>query len=125
MTLLPKMAFTNIRNNGSTYFPYIGASVFAIFTYFVFDLILCNDLIATLPRAMYAMILVQIGFWLLGIILVPFWYYVNIFLIKRCIKELGLYTILGLEKMHIGIMLFFESIMLYALVVLSAFGMGI
>lgn len=125
MTLLPRMAFTNIRNNGSTYFPYIGASVFAIFTYFVFDLILRNDLITTLPRAMYAMVLVQIGFWLLGIILVPFLYYVNSFLIKRRKRELGLYSILGLEKKHIGIMMFFESVMLYVVVSLTAIGIGL
>lgn len=125
MMLLPRMAFTNIRNNGSTYFPYIGASVFAIFTYFVFDLILKNDLMATLPRAMYAMMLVQIGFWLLGIILVPFLYYVNSFLIKRRKKELGLYSILGLEKKHIGIMMLFESIMLYLVVTLAAIGLGL
>lgn len=125
VTLLPRMAFSNIRNNGSTYFPYMGASVFAIFTYFVFDLILCNDLIATLPRAMYAMMLVQIGFWLLGIILVPFLYYANSFLIKRRKKELGLFSILGLEKKHIGIMMLFESILLYVVVILAAVGLGI
>lgn len=125
MMLLPRMAFTNIRNNGSTYFPYMGASIFAIFTYFVFDLILQNDIITTLPRAMYAMMLVQIGFWLLGIIMVPFLYYTNSFLIKRRKKELGLYSILGLEKKHIGMMMFFESIMLYVVVVVAAIGMGL
>ena len=44
MSLLPKMAVNNIRKNGSTYFPYIGVSIFAMFTYFVFDLILKNDI---------------------------------------------------------------------------------
>ena len=40
VSLLPGMAITNIRKNGSIYFPYIGVSIFAVFTYFVFDLIL-------------------------------------------------------------------------------------
>ena len=60
MNLLPKMAANNIRKNGSTYLPYIGISIFAMFTYFVFDLILKNDIMYTLPKGVYALILVQI-----------------------------------------------------------------
>ena len=51
MSLLPRMAVNNIRKNGSTYFPYIGVSIFAVFTYFVFDLILKSDVMKTLPKA--------------------------------------------------------------------------
>ncbi len=110
--LLPRMAATNIRKNGSVYFPYIGVSIFAMFTYFVFDLILENDIMKTLPKGAYAIILVQVGFVLLGLIMVPFLYYTNSFLIKRRKRELGLYSILGLEKKHIGIMMFWESLFL-------------
>lgn len=118
--LLPKMAVNNIRKNSSTYFPYIGVSIFAVFTYFVFDLILKSDVMYTLPKAGYALILVEIGFALLGFILVPFLYYTNSFLIKRRKKELGLYSILGMEKKHIGIMIAWESLMIYGIVILTA-----
>lgn len=123
--LLPRMAVNNIRKNGSTYLPYIGVSVFAMFTYFVFDLILKNDVMNNLPKGAYAVIMVQIGFWLLGIIMVPFLYYTNSFLIKRRKKELGLYSILGLEKKHIGIMMFWESLIVYGIVLLAAVGLGL
>lgn len=124
-TLLPKMAVTNIRKNGSIYFPYIGVSVFAVFTYFVFDLILKNDIMYTLPKGAYALMLVEIGFVLLGIIMVPFLYYTNSFLIKRRKRELGLYSILGLEKKHIGIMMLWESAAIYAAVVAAAVALGL
>lgn len=123
--LLPRMAASNIRNNGSTYLPYMGISVFAMFTYFVFDLILKNDIMYTLPKGIYALILVQIGFGLLGIIMVPFLYYTNSFLIKRRKRELGLYSILGLEKKHIGIMMFWESLMIYGIVMVLAVALGL
>lgn len=123
--LLPRMAGTNIRKNGSTYLPYIGISVFAMFTYFVFDLILKNDIMYTLPKGIYALILVEIGFVLLGIIMVPFLYYTNSFLIKRRKRELGLYSILGLEKKHIGIMMFWESLMIYGIVMAAAIALGL
>lgn len=119
------MAGINIRKNGSTYLPYIGISVFAMFTYFVFDLIMKNDIMYTLPKGVYALVLVEIGFVLLGIIMVPFLYYTNSFLIKRRKRELGLYSILGLEKKHIGVMMFWESLMIYGIVMVSAIALGL
>lgn len=124
-TLLPKMAVSNIRKNASTYFPYIGVSIFAMFTYFVFDLILKNDIMYSLPKGAYTLILVYIGFGLLSIIMVPFLYYTNSFLIKRRKKELGLYSILGLEKKHIGIMMFWESLAIYGVVMLLSIALGL
>lgn len=122
--LLPKMAFTNIKNNKSTYFPYIGASMFAVFTFFAFDILLRNDLLRNIPKATSAMMMLAIGFALLGIILLPFLYYINSFLIKRRKSELGLYSILGMEKKHIGMMMFLESLLLYLVVLAGAFILG-
>lgn len=125
LSLLPGMAVNNIRKNGSTYFPYIGVSIFALFTYFVFDLIQRNKVMTTVPKGAYAAGLVMIGFVLLGLIMVPFLYYTNSFLIKRRKKELGLYSILGLEKKHIGIMMFWESLIIYGVVTASAIILGL
>lgn len=125
MFLLPKMAVTNIRKNASTYLPYIGAGSFAMFTYFVFDLILKNDIIYTLPKGVYAMMLLYLGFGLLGFIMVPFLYYTNSFLMKRRKNEIGLYSILGMEKKHIGIMMFWEGMIVYGIVMAVAIGMGL
>ena len=119
------MAVSNIRKNASTYLPYIGVSIFAMFTYFVFDLILKNDIMYHLPKGAYTLILVTIGFVLLGLIMVPFLYYTNSFLIKRRKKELGLYSILGLEKKHIGIMMFWESLIIYFCVMAGAIILGL
>lgn len=123
--LLPRLAVTGIRKNGATYLPYIGVCIFAVFTYFVFDLILHNDIVKTIPRASYATMLMYIGFILLGIIMVPFLYYTNSFLIKRRKKELGLYSILGMEKKHIAMLLFLETILIYLIVCAGAIGLGL
>lgn len=125
MSLLPRMAVNNIRKNGKTYFPYIGVSIFAMFTYFVFDLIQKNDIMKTVPKAAYAMALVNMGFVLLGLIMIPFLYYTNSFLIKRRKRELGLYSILGLEKKHIGIMMFWESLAVYGIVMAGSILLGL
>ncbi len=124
-SLLPRMAITNIRKNASTYLPYMFVSTFAMFTFFVFDLLLKNDVMRNLPKGAYTLVLISIGFVLLQIIMVPFLYYTNSFLIKRRKKELGLYSMLGLEKKHIGIMMFWESLIVYVFVCAGAIVLGL
>ena len=117
--ILPQLAWKGVLNNGTVYYPYFGAGIFSVFTYFVFSSILHNDIISILPRSAYAWIMLEIGRVLLGIILLPFLFYANSFLIKRRKKEIGLYHILGLEKRHIGILFFAEAVLTYG-IVLSA-----
>ena len=123
--LIPRMALQSIKKNSATYLPYMGICIFAVFTYFVFDLILNNNVMETIPRAGYALMLMSIGFWLLGVIMVPFLYYTNSFLIKRRKKELGLYSILGMEKKHIGMMMLVETGVIYVIVTAAAVGLGL
>lgn len=115
--MLPRMAVKGVIQNGTVYYPYLMAGVFSAFTYFIFASILCNDLVATLPHSAYAWMILLIGKGLLGIILIPFLFYANSFLIKRRTKEFGLYSILGLEKRHIGMLLFCETLLIYLAVI--------
>lgn len=113
--ILPRLAMNGIIKNGTVYYPYLMAGTFSVFTFFVFSSILHNDIIYTLPKSGYAWIFLKIGRVLLGIILLPFLFYTNSFLIKKRKKEIGLYNILGLEKKHIGMMLFTESVFTYVM----------
>ncbi|MCQ4935258.1 ABC transporter permease [Anaerotignum propionicum] len=111
--ILPKMAFTGIRKNGIVYFPYILTSAFSVCIFFIFNCIINNEFLKNVPHAEYVWLLLQIGNVLLGFILIPFLFYTNSFLIKRRKKEIGLYSILGLEKKHIAIMMFLETFFIY------------
>lgn len=114
LKILPKLAMTGVMKNGSIYFPYMGAGVFSVFIWFVFSSILHNDIVDTLPKSAYAMVLLMIGKVLLALIILPFLFYTNSFLIKRRKKEIGLYSVLDLEKRHIGIMMLLETMLVYA-----------
>lgn len=85
--LLPGMAVKGVISNGTVYYPYLAAGIFAAFTYFVFASILQNDLMETLPHSGYAWMLLTVGKGLLAIILFFFLIYANSFLIKRRKKE--------------------------------------
>lgn len=111
--LLIRMAWQGIRSNGNVYYPFLAAGIFSVFVYFVFSSILWNDIIKILPKSAYAWVMLEIGKALLAVILLLFLVYANGFLVKRRRKEFGLYHILGLEKKHIGGMMFFEGFLLY------------
>ncbi len=123
--ILPRLAWKGIVKNGTVYYPYLGAGIVSVFIYFVFSSILHNDIIAILPKSAYAWIFLFLGRVLLGIILIPFLFYTNSFLIKKRKKEIGLYNILGLEKKHIGTMMFVESAITYLAAVAAGIICGV
>lgn len=123
--LLPLMAVKGVIQNGQVYYPYAFAGIFSVFTYFTFASILCNDIMATLPKSAYAWMLLTIGKGLLAIILLFFLIYANSFLVKRRQREFGLYNILGLEKKHIAGMMLLETILLYAAVLAGGVILGL
>ena len=125
LRILPSMALKGIVGNGNVYYPYLAAGVFSVFTYFVFASILHNDLIKTLPKSAYAWMMLTMGKGLLACILLGFLIYANSFLIKRRQREFGLYNILGLEKKHIGSMLFFEAVLVYGVVAAGGIILGL
>ncbi|HEX2945561.1 MAG TPA: ABC transporter permease [Clostridia bacterium] len=123
--LLPKLSVMGIRKNGNAYFPYILAGIFSVFVFFVFTSILNNDIVKTLPRSAYAWLLLEVGQVLLGLILLPFILYTNSFLIKRRKKELGLYSVLGLDKKHIAVMMFWETLIIFIIIMVGGVLFGL
>lgn len=111
--LLPKLALTGIRKSGVIYLPYIFTTAFSIGIFFIFSCIIGNPILDNVPHAGYVVMLLAIGKGLLVFILILFLFYTNSFLIKQRKKELGLYTILGLEKKHVGLIVLFETLILY------------
>lgn len=118
LRILPRLALTGMRKNASAYLPYILASSFAVFVFFIFCAIVKNEFMQELKYSGYVISLMNLGIVLLGIILVPFLFYTNNFLMKRRKRELGLYSILGLEKKHIGLIVLIETAVVFAITIL-------
>lgn len=123
--MLPKLACKGIVSNKNVYYPYLAAGIFSVFTYFIFASILHNDIIKMMPKSAYMWVLLELGKGLLSIILLIFLIYANGFLVKRRKKEFGLYHMLGLEKKHIGVMMFCESLILYVVALCGGIILGL
>lgn len=106
--LYSKLARGNIRKNKNTYFPYVLSSTVMICLFYILHAV--TQQVGTgqfFGDATMATIL-NFGVYIAGGFSVIFIFYTNSFLIKRRKKELGLYSVLGMEKKHIGKVLFFE-----------------
>lgn len=121
MLLIPRLAATGIRRNGIVYLPYILTMALSASMLCLFSCIVGNPMLDNVPHAVYTMMLLQTGKGLLCFVLFPFLFYTNSFLIKRRKKELGLYTVLGLEKKHIAVMMFLETLLIYIVTILIGF----
>lgn len=109
-TFYPKLAASNLRKNARTYLPYILSSIFTIVTFYSMFSLAQNPGLGELPGGASVQILFRLGVIVIGIFAAALLFYTNSFLIKRRKKELGLYSILGMEKKHIAKVLFFEVI---------------
>ena len=108
--LYPKLALTNLGKNKSTYFPYMLTSIVCIMTYYIMQSIAMNEGLMEVPGAAIAMTIFFLGTGIIAVFCIALMFYTNSFLIKRRKKELGLYCVLGMEKRHVALVLFFETL---------------
>lgn len=106
--LYSKLGINNIKKNKSTYSPYILSSIAMIALFYILHAVTEQARLGSFYGDAHMVVILNFGVYIAGGFSVMFIYYTNSFLIKRRKKELGLYSILGMEKKHIGKILFFE-----------------
>lgn len=106
----PKIALTNIKNNRKFYIPYLLTCMASVATMYIMLFINSNEGLKNMLGGDYIQVFMALGCIIVGIFATIVLFYTNSFLMKRRKKELGLYNILGMEKRHIAIVLFFETI---------------
>ncbi len=107
------IAWHNIRNTIGDYTAYLSSMAFSVMIYFLFSALYYNKQFNEMMQNSLGLL---IGFEVSGIIVIIFsvvflWYSTVIFLQKRK-QEIGIYTLLGMKKREIGIILFSESMIL-------------
>ncbi len=107
------IAWHNIRNSIGDYTAYLLSMAFSVMIYFLFSALYYNKQFNEMMENSSGLL---IGFQVSGVIVIIFsvvflWYSTVIFLQKRK-KEIGIYTLLGMKKREIGMILFSESMIL-------------
>ncbi|MBS4534760.1 ABC transporter permease [Clostridium sp. D2Q-14] len=105
-----KLAINNIKKNKNTYFPYILSSTVIISLFYILHAISQQVVGGNFFGVGTMSTILNFGVYTEGIFSIIFIFYTNSFLIKQRKKELGLYSVLGMEKKHISRVLLWEVV---------------
>lgn len=120
-----RLAKENLKKNKSLYLPYILTAIGMNAMYYIMQAITWDKGIEKMFGAEQLRMILELGCAVIAIFAVIFLFYTNSFLMKRRKKEFGLFNILGMEKRHIGKMMFWETLMIGAISVLCGLAVGI
>ncbi len=119
-----KLALSNLWRNRSTYLPYLLACTVSIFTLYTLWAINANGALDGMRGESVVKSFTAIGAIIMALFCSLLIFYTNSFLMKRRKKELGLYSILGMEKKNIACLMFFETFFIAVLAIVLGLVLG-
>ena len=119
--LTSKLALSNLIKNRSLYYPFALATVLATAILYSFVSLAHSPNMETSYGGTAARMTLQFGIHVIQIAVLILITYANSFVMKNRSRELGVYSLLGMEKKHLAKILFFESLYLWA----ASLGIGI
>ena len=120
-----RLALSNVKKNKPVYYPFFLTNILSVMIFFCMASIQNQTIIATLPGSYIFVQFLKVGVVMTGIFAGVFLLYTNGLLIRQRKKELGLYTIFGLEKKHIAKVLILESMLLTTAGLVAGIVLGI
>ena len=120
-----RLAVSNIKKNKPVYHPFFLTNILSVMIFYVMASIQNQTIIATLPGSYIFVQFLKVGVVMTGMFAGVFLLYTNGLLIRQRKKELGLYTIFGLEKKHITKVLMLESLLLTTAGLVAGIVLGI
>ncbi len=121
----PRLAFDGIRKNKKMYIPYILTCILSSAMYYILKYLCYSKTIKQIPKTETVISVIAFGCLVIAIFSAIFLFYTNSFLIKSRKKEFGLYNILGMDKTKVGRVLFFETLFVAVISILSGILFGI
>lgn len=116
--ILLGLALKNIKANQTLLIPFVLASGIMSALFYIMVSLINNDYVQSRHSSLISVM--EFGSLVTAIVLIVFSLYANRFLMGRRKKELALYGVLGLEKKHVGRILFIEQCINTAFIVLIA-----
>lgn len=124
--LYPRLATTNLKKNHKIYVPYLLACTVTVMMMCILITLTMDPALQNISGGAAMGTMLMFGSIVVGIFSVIILFYTNSLVTKQRKREFGLYNILGMEKRHIGRVLFWESIYTALIaIVLGLFAAGI
>lgn len=123
--LYPKLAWQGIRKNAETYLPYLLMGILMVGVSYIMNYLTRPALMGALSMGGTTLMVLQMGKIVISVFSVIFLYYCNSFLIRRRMKESGLYNILGMGKGNIARVMLWETLLTALLVFAGGLLLGL
>ena len=120
-----KTAWNNIKKNYRFYIPQILTGTGLLACLYIVYTLKADKRITSIPGGDYIPTFMGIGTVVIALLSVILILYTNSFLMRQRKREYGLYNVLGMEKRHIGKILFFETALSGCCSVLLGSGFGV
>ena len=123
--LYPKLAWQGIRKNAETYLPYLLMGILMVGVSYIMNYLTRPALMGALSMGGTTLMVLQMGKIVISVFSVIFLYYCNSFLIRRRMKEFGLYNILGMGKGNIARVMLWETLLTALLIFAGGLLLGL
>ena len=117
--LTTKLACSNLIKNRKLYYPFAIAIILAVTIAYLFDSLTFNPHIHELRGGSPILFTLGLGLFVVNVAGAIIVLYANSFVMKNRSKELGIYSMLGLEKRHL-ISMIFKELLIFGFVTISA-----
>ncbi|MGN1021303.1 MAG: FtsX-like permease family protein [Aristaeellaceae bacterium] len=111
----PRLAWDGMRKNGRLYLPYILTCIGMVAMHYIVRFLAYSPAMGTMRGGSFMREMMLFGSQVMAIFAAIFLFYTHSFLIRRRMKEFGLYNILGMGKRNIARILLWETVMVTAL----------
>lgn len=123
--LYPKLAAGGMHKNGRLYAPYLVTCVLMAAVYYIMHFLGYSGIMDGMPGGHTATDMMQMGTYIMALFGTIFLFYTQSTLIKGRKKEFGLYSILGMNRRDLGRIIFFETLITWAIAMAGGIAAGI
>ena len=109
-SLYPKLALGGMRKNGRLYVPYLLTSSGMVMMTYILAFLAFSPLTTVATGTSGTAIILNLGIFVVAAFAALFLFYTNSFLIRRREREFGLYSVLGMGKFNLALILLFEAL---------------
>lgn len=120
-----KLAWSNLKNSRQFYLPYVIAGMLSAMMFYTMCAIQGNEGLSKMRGGTSVQMVLFFGVIVVGVFVSIFLFYTNSFIMKRRKKELGIYNILGMEKIHIAKIMAWETVFSFLIAVGGGLILGI
>ena len=123
--LSSKLAFSNLKQNRKLYYPFALAVILTTMILYSFIALATTPHLEDSYGGRTGRTVLGFGCFVVQLVVIILVAYANGYVMKNRSKELGLYSVLGMEKKHLLVMILWELLIFYILTVGAGLGLGL